>query len=117
MFLFQRRRSKKSLQREISLHSTMFLFQRTSGVRSLIPSFLYIPLCFYFNPKVNIVTASRTYFTFHYVSISTILSELFCFQQGSFTFHYVSISTCDTALFGIRGTELYIPLCFYFNRI
>ena len=55
-------------------------------------------------------------FTFHYVSISTMLLRLANGRIQQFTFHYVSISTCIiVCILNVR--TIYIPLCIYFNSM
>ena len=99
---------------------------------------IYIPLCIYFNRYERCNNAVRPRFTFHYVSISTVLLVLCWFFLYKFTFHYVSISTfCfertyhilhhlhstmylfqrSVTTFVYGCSHIYIPLCIYFNTI
>ena len=56
-------------------------------------TFLYIPLCLYFNLVTLFLTLIASLFTFHYVSILMLFSlSNFCVLK-----------------------QLYIPLCLYFN--
>ncbi len=97
----------------------MYLFQlMKADTQSRIYN-IYIPLCIYFNFNCEFCRGSFSIFTFHYVSISTTVSEwyfircndlhstMYLFQPtGSshlfvriiFTFHYVSISTLQGRL-------------------
>ena len=73
----------------------MYLFQRAALRMNTLTTFIYIPLCIYFNwfsPSEN---------------------RLYVF---SFTFHYVSISTILTIRI-LVVIRIYIPLCIYFNLI
>ena len=146
---------------DLYLHSTMYLFQLavtpTFSASFLIyiplciyfnkvffnpfisPILIYIPLCIYFNLKTGagMMKCCHT-FTFHYVSISTIIprfrfsiiivylhSTMYLFQpmhskfrlssNQIFTFHYVSISTYRPERFR-WFLFIYIPLCIYFNH-
>mgnify|MGYP003279654363 CR=1 FL=1 len=76
------------------LHSTMYLFQ-------LIVSNLYLLLLPYLHSTMYLFqrmhhahyAMHHALFTFHYVSISTVLNALPISSTDKFTFHYVSIST------------------------
>ena len=56
-------------------------------------AYIYIPLCIYFNDYMRVNGLMAFWFTFHYVSISTIVLISICLSLRKFTFHYVSIST------------------------
>ena len=136
MYLFQLRISEWYFIVCNNLHSTMYLFQPAHLPRDRCASIIYIPLCIYFNPapEVAILTILIIYiplciyfnsffktcpyvlaiFTFHYVSISTIVfillenhlvylhSTMYLFQL----FHEITITFSQ---------KIYIPLCIYFN--
>ena len=51
-------------------------------------------------------------FTFHYVSINTMIEAIHKIQDNFFTFHYVSINTAMKNQY-FQTCSLYIPLCFY----
>ena len=96
MYLFQPAAHNNALTAHIDLHSTMYLFQRNtklaiihSAIRFTFHyvsistninisrkgrNFIYIPLCIYFNPELELINTSHNTFTFHYVSISTLIS-------------------------------------------
>ena len=77
---------------EHTLHSTMFLLIPKDGVD-------------WYRVEIN--------FTFHYVSINTIVGNSKPLDNPYFTFHYVSINTqLFLLLIGLCNC-LYIPLCFY----
>ena len=81
---------------DVYLHSTMYLFQLDDyefepfllfiyiplciyfndmlEVFKWIPELIYIPLCIYFNEGVGDSDKMISSFTFHYVSISTLIS-------------------------------------------
>ena len=118
MFLFQLSEDDVNVILDIPLHSIMFLFQSVTSSLILVIHLLYIPLCFYFNQSDSRKILKRyLYFTFHYVSISIFLTASCIARSVSFTFHYVSISINCASNHFIGDVLLYIPLCFYFNRI
>ena len=121
---------------QLPLHSTMFLLilqaqQLKHTYRYALHSTMFLLILY----QQKMRTALPWNFTFHYVSINTVLwlllsvrcqslhSTMFLLipttQQRNkgyitgFTFHYVSINTQDVQM--ILGHEdiLYIPLCFY----
>ena len=106
-----------ALVRPLHLHSTMYLFQLHSRSFILISFIIYIPLCIYFNPIRKAATKKPSKFTFHYVSISTILTKYAIQYIKQFTFHYVSISTLSAVVRPILMILIYIPLCIYFNLL
>ncbi len=55
------------------LHSTMYLFQLNDNYMFYLRKGIYIPLCIYFNDYTLVYTNDKNLFTFHYVSISTVL--------------------------------------------
>ena len=75
-----------------NLHSTMVLLLRSADHQHFIPSWIYIPLWFYFYTVGPISLALAIKFTFHYGSTSTD-----------------SLRTPDHA-----SIQIYIPLWFYF---
>ena len=106
-----------ALVRPLHLHSTMYLFQLHSRSFILISFIIYIPLCIYFNPIRKAAAKKPSKFTFHYVSISTILTKYAIQYIKQFTFHYVSISTLSAVVRPILMILIYIPLCIYFNLL
>ena len=109
----------------------------TSVIRS---DQIYIPLCIYFNdigpdesmcPECYLHSTMYLFqrgltdypkdgghsFTFHYVSISTKSELAKKANNYLFTFHYVSISTRSRHPAARRQSNIYIPLCIYFNQI
>ncbi len=98
---------------------------------------IYIPLCFYYIESDRYRGGMWQYrFTFHYVSITSILggtttaiatdlhSTMFLLHRTNlmfktrkhdvFTFHYVSITSLCLAGVRIYYSVIYIPLCFYY---
>ena len=71
----------------------MYLFQLIFRCYLFRQIFIYIPLCIYFNKTNTRTVKSLMLFTFHYVSISTFMSDSTRSAGSKFTFHYVSIST------------------------
>ena len=94
----------------------MYLFQLYHPLTLSRPHLIYIPPCIYFNqPRYEVLGAERQYlhstmylfqqnseddrtkyiilFTFHHVSISTLIVKISTTFQILFTFHHVSIST------------------------
>ena len=53
MYLFQRNNFNFNTFRSFNLHSTMYLFQQWRYLRFRRRSFIYIPLCIYFNRKCS----------------------------------------------------------------
>ena len=78
----------------LNLHSTMYLFQRDSGILT----------------SVVIAHLHSTMYLFQH-TIHFPMSE--CIP---FTFHYVSISTYHCLIVFLR-LHIYIPLCIYFNSL
>ena len=70
------------------------ILTRTTKALNLI----YIPLCIYFNRLLIVFHCRTIQFTFHYVSISTMLASTYLSISSIFTFHYVSISTICACL-------------------
>ena len=52
-------------------------------------------------------------FTFHNVSINTVLAALFDAAENEFTFHNVSINTFSRKCYFDVSPCIYIPQCFY----
>ena len=52
-------------------------------------------------------------FTFHYVSIKSVVDTRKYRYILEFTFHYVSIKSTSTAGRALEYTNIYIPLCIY----
>ena len=59
---------------------------------------------------------SKTWFTFHYVSILINLAFKLSLLWVPFTFHYVSILIFCPDSSGLQKRKIYIPLCLYFNH-
>ena len=79
---------------------------------------IYIPLCFYFNKKMGAAAGyGATQFTFHYASTLIYFPYSYSIFAFAFTFHYAS--TLMIAFYNslIAQHRIYIPLCFYFNRL
>ena len=93
MYLFQLGPVRYFAHLDNHLHSTMYLFQPGSDSFAVSTTFIYIPLCIYFNCKKSIRKRGAGKFTFHYVSISTCRGSSQRQAEIQFTFHYVSIST------------------------
>ena len=72
MYLFQLFWRFNNISDLLNLHSTMYLFQPARNMKYHMSSFIYIPLCIYFNLKLSSLDTIYTLFTFHYVSISTM---------------------------------------------
>ena len=77
-------------------------------------SFIYIPLCLYFNITPSELEVAPFIFTFHYVSILIPQIKYTALFVQSFTFHYVSILIHCRKKQGGK-LKIYIPLCLYFN--
>ena len=67
------RNAQRAAASIMHLHSTMYLFQLATDIQFSVFISIYIPLCIYFNDYSYVLTIDGTSFTFHYVSISTIL--------------------------------------------
>ena len=84
---------------------------------SLIASLdgIYIPLCLYFNPRIEAYMDAVETFTFHYVSILIVLILKYCF---SLILIYIPLCLYFN-VFDDREKKwlgkIYIPLCLYFN--
>ena len=129
------RRFLSLLSAFLPLHSTMFLlilrFQRRIQFFSIsLHSTMFLLILI-----LSLILSEVIYnFTFHYVSINTILDYFGVPVNPDFTFHYVSINTpgnrwsihmprtlhstmfllIQTSHHQYRGyNPLYIPLCFY----
>ena len=92
----------------------MYLFQQVSRIKIRLYNEIYIPLCIYFNHPAGLISSQMNTFTFHYVSISTIVllikhsmhndlhSTMYLFQQ-------------EDVIDNRDSYTIYIPLCIYFN--
>ena len=101
----------------LNLHSTMYLFQPMWFARStLLGKYLHSTMYLFQHPYTNPYKLIMILFTFHYVSISTIIPTSSINSKIWFTFHYVSIST-DKLQLRLGDDFIYIPLCIYFNSL
>ena len=97
-----------------ALHSIMFLFQWVSALAKSYCTCLYIPLCFYFNLLCLLIlhflmSLHSIMFLFQWFRCAPLDGLLKSLHSIMFLFQ----SRIARAL--VRGINLYIPLCFYFN--
>ena len=57
--------------------------------------------------------ATEAAFTFHHVSIKTHISAFYCGICVLFTFHHVSIKTITAAAVNAHDNSIHIPPCIY----
>ena len=89
------------------LHSTMYLLKLRSGGK---PYFLFLHLhstMYLLKLKLPVLCHKSTKFTFHYVSIKTLISFFKALTPDLFTFHYVSIKTNGVTLWGSHDGHLH----------
>ncbi len=98
-----------------NLHSTMYLFQPVFLCSALHRAQIYIPLCIYFNVNeilcCGLVNSIYIPLCIYFNGQSDTNNSI----NPTFTFHYVSISTLLTILLNLINS-IYIPLCIYFNK-
>ena len=96
-----------------NLHSTMFLLIQRRSCACIRRS----PLFTFHNVSINTLLhlsshRSTCKFTFHNVSINTGSVHRYVYAEYEFTFHNVSINTRQRSTVPPVGT-IYIPQCFY----
>ena len=137
MYLFQHEKTRSGYHPFIHLHSTMYLFQLRRWQLWRFEYGIYIPLCIYFNKNtVRMVSTRTSWFTFHYVSISTrtaselpasyvnLHSTMYLFQHLKYPKDNPSHSYLHSTMYLFQPLinnlydtciKFYIPLCIYFN--
>ena len=94
-----------------------FYFNTIRFFTCIICTNIYIPICFYFNARKRQGLTQEELFTFQYVSILIDIHVPANTVSLAFTFQYVSILITDEAFELIDDICIYIPICFYFNKL